>query len=231
MTADGPQARTVLIADDHLVVAEGLALALKPYFNVIGVVHELDLLIATIKQTRPHVVLLDITFDGVNSLPVIRRAIDRGQIATRFVVLTAHESIALRQAAFNAGAHGFLLKGVGTQELRVAIDTALADRQYGADWKQRGTNPIARRGENKVAVTVDGFQLHVRQVRALLLFRRGLSRQQVAEKMGITLRGVDFHLSTAREVTGIRRTQLLLQWVAEQREALEAALRKKGVRE
>lgn len=217
---------TVLVADDHKVVAEGVAECLRPYFDIVGVVDTLELLVGTIVRTRPQVVVLDITFGTASSLPVIRQALESGQVSTRIVVLTAHNSAALERASFNAGALAYLPKDIGTQELRLAIEAALQGRRFSSATAHRPRG--ARLGRE--LVPIDGVLLRPRQIRVLLLMHGGYTRAEVAEEMGISKRGVDFHLAEARLQVGARKLHVLLRWVAEQRVALEASLRDRGLR-
>jgi DNA-binding NarL/FixJ family response regulator len=223
MKQNGTRRTTILVADDHKVVCQGIAGLMRPFFDVVAEVTELGSLIPSIKQHRPDVVLLDLTFGGVSSLPTIQRALERKVISTRFVVLTAHESAALERAAFNAGAHAFLLKGVGTQELRLAVEAARADRRYLAN-----ASPSAADRADRSVVDVEGVLLRRKQIQVLLLLHEGLSRMQVAQRLGVGVRGVDFHLRIAKEATGLRKLQLLLKWAAERKDVLEAILSGEG---
>ncbi|HET9066749.1 MAG TPA: response regulator transcription factor [Gemmatimonadales bacterium] len=225
MTQPTTEHAKILIADDHKVVAEGLAISLSRYFAVVSQVHELEALIPAIQRHRPQVVVLDITFAGASSLPVMSRALERGEIATRFVVLTAHDSSALERAAFNAGAHAFLLKGVGIDELRLAIEAALTDRRYVTPTKRATVERSAGARSDRTLYNIDGVQLRAKQIQVLLVLQEGLSRQQAADRLELTIRGVDFHLNAAKKAVGITKLQVLLNWVAERREVLESALR------
>lgn len=219
MKRNATRRTSILVADDHKVVCQGIAGLMRPFFDVVAEVTELGSLIPSIKQHHPDVVLLDLTFDGVSSLPIIQGALERKVISARFVVLTAHESAALERAAFNAGAHAFLLKGVGTQELRLAVEAARADRRYVAV----ASRSVGDRADRSL-VEVEGILLRRKQIQVLLLLHEGLSRMQVAQRLGVGIRGVDFHLRIAKEATGISKLQLLLKWVSERRQALVAAL-------
>lgn len=213
----------VLVADDHKVVAEGIASAMSKFFTVVGQVHELESLLPQIKTTKPDVVVLDLTFDRESSLPIMREAIADSEITARFVVLTAHESRALEKAALGDGAHVFLLKGIGTDQLRFAIEAAAENRPYVPEgvWPDRGR-------ADRAMLNVEGVVLRSNQVRVLLLLQEGLSRIQVADRLQIGIRGVDFHLRIAKRAIGIHKLQLLLNWVAEHRKALEKALEQEG---
>src|SRR5690606_34287452 len=110
----GPLRRgTVLIADDHQVLADGLAETLGRHYTVVGKVPTLEHVRPAIKRSRPDVVILDVSFHGVSSLPLLKELVADRSIAARFVVLTGLESTAVAVAALEAGAMAFLLKGSG----------------------------------------------------------------------------------------------------------------------
>lgn len=221
MTSERPGQATVLIADDHTVVAEGLAMSLRPHFTVIGQVTRLDRLLDSIRQTRPDVVILDLSFEGVSALPVLEEALADPGIESRFVILTAYASKALTGAAFRAGASAYLLKGASTHELRMAIEAALEGRQFSLDDSGDATRLSAD------TVMVGGVALRPRQLDVLNLLLDGLDRDAIAERMEITPRGVDYHLATTREVTGTPNIRLLMLWASEHEDALRLALKGK----
>ncbi|MDX2262908.1 MAG: response regulator transcription factor [Gemmatimonadales bacterium] len=215
MTGSVANRRTVMIADDHAVVADGLARVLQAYYTVGPTVTELAGLIAAITMCRPDVVVVDLIFAGECSLPLIRRALALRDVESRFVVLTAHESPAMTRSAFEAGVHAVLLKGCSVQDLRLAIDAALEGRRLIPPiLEATGEAGRPRR------VDGDGVQLRAGQVRVLLLLHEGLSRAEVADRLRISVRGVDHHIRLAKQTTGIRNLRLLLRWVGEHEELL-----------
>jgi DNA-binding NarL/FixJ family response regulator len=211
---------SVLIADDHRVVAEALGEALSSHYTVHPPVTELAELVATIRERRPDVVLLDLSFAGESSLPMMERALGRGEIECRFVVLTAHESSAMARAAFEAGASGYLLKGCSSADLRRAIDAAAEGRRLipavmGSKGSRSG---VFSRGAP--SVEVGGIELRAGQVAVLLMLHEGLSRQAIARRLRVSLRGVDHHIMSAKRALGIADLKLVVRWVAEHQDAL-----------
>jgi DNA-binding NarL/FixJ family response regulator len=214
-TPTGHSRATILIADDHAVVAEGLTHVLAPYFSVLGQVRKLDDLIPALIRTRPQAVLLDITFGSESSLSRMKQAIVEFGIAAKFIVLTAHESRTLARAAFDAGASAFLVKGASSQDVRIAIEAALDGRHISApeasafeDW------PIVR-GKARQQVIVGGIGLNLRQLQVLCLLHDGVSRDEVARQLGMTVKGVEYHVSVIKRSTGIPRLLDLLRWAGE----------------
>ncbi len=220
MMSERPGRATVLIADDHTVVAEGLAVSLRPHFTVIGQVTRLDRLLETIRQSAPDVVILDLSFEGVSSLPLLQEAMADRRIESRFVVLTAYASKALMGAAFKAGALAYLLKGASTQELRLAIEAALEGQRFVLEEPGDATRILAE------GVVVGGVALRPKQLQIVNYLLDGLDRDAIAEAIGISAKGVDYHLGTTREVTGTPNIRLLMLWAAEHEAALRLALKK-----
>lgn len=218
---------SVLIADDHTVVAEGLAIALSAHFAITGKVTVLDDLLPSILERAPDVVVLDLSFGGVSSLPKMQEAIADRRIRSRFVILTAHESRALAAAAHKAGALAFLLKGASTDDLRLAIEAACRGERYSVEHppEERARQADVRPGE---FVTVAGLELSTRQVQVLDLLAQGLDREEIADVVGLSVKGVDYHFAELRELVGTSNTRLLAIWAVEHAAALRLALDGKG---
>ncbi len=218
---------TVLIADDHTVVAEGLSVALSAHYTVVGQVTVLDRLLEAIRDGRPDVVILDLAFGGNSSLPVLQEATADASIHSRFVVLTAHDSRALSAAAFKAGASAYLLKGASTHELRLAIDAALEGCRFTPEEGRDGNRQIPESPLGP-SVEIGGASLRPRQVHILNLLLDGLNRKAIARKLGISIKGVDYHIAATCKAVGTPNLRLLSLWAVEHPEALRSALKGKG---
>ncbi len=204
---------SLLIADDHAVVAEGLALVLRPYFDVVGIVQELAGVEPTVLAVRPQVVLLDITFGKESAIPVLRTLRQELGVESRFVMLTAHDSPALAHASFDAGAHGFILKGSAGQDLRLAIEAAAAGRRYAPE--HLAVPEVAPVVERRRKIQVGGVTLTRRQLDVLTLIRAGVERREIAQRLGLTVKGIEYNVATVKELTGIPRLLDLIRWLDE----------------
>lgn len=219
--ADRP---TVLIADDHTVVAEGLAVTLRPWFAVVGQVTELDDLLDAIREHSPDLVLLDLSFRGVSSLPLLSEATADRRIRSKFVILTAYASKALSSAAIKAGARGFVLKGASTEDLRLALEAALVRRRpaFGDD-----AEAVLDAGGPTDTLEIGGAALRPRHVAILNLLLAGLDYDEIGDELGITAKGVEYHLTTLRDLLGMPNARLLTLWATEHQQALRQALKGK----
>ena len=122
---------SVMIADDHLVVAEGLARLIdeSQVARTIAMTASIDETKAQLTRLLPQVLLLDVALpdgDGIDAIPQLREA----SPATRIIVLTMYAETAVVQRAQGAHAHGYLFKSVGRQELVAAIQTVAQGGTY-----------------------------------------------------------------------------------------------------
>jgi two-component system NarL family response regulator len=214
---------TVLIADDHVVFAEGLAESLKSDFTVLGVVTVLDQLQSAIASCAPDVVVLDLSFHGESSLPTLRELSTTDPSSPAVVVLTAHASRALASAARDAGALAFLPKDVSTQDLKLAIGAALEGRrQLVPGEAATGVEPEESPG-NRRRVMIDGSSLTRRQAEVLVLLLTGLDRADVANRLGFSVKAIDYHVRRIKRAVGVASVRLLYVWATEHAVALEDA--------
>jgi DNA-binding NarL/FixJ family response regulator len=97
---------TVLLADDHAIVAEGLARLLGGHeFDVVGAVGNGSQLISAAKRLRPDVIVTDLSMPGMSGLDVLARLKADG-VESKLIVLTMHDDAGLATSAIRAGAVG-----------------------------------------------------------------------------------------------------------------------------
>lgn len=197
---DSVQVR-IIIVEDHEFTRTGLKLSLEqvPGFAVVGEATDGKSGVAVAAQTRPDVVLMDIelpVMDGIEATREIKGAIPESKV----LVLTSHSSDQEIFAALGAGAHGYCLKTVSSQQLATAIqavaegagwlDPAIANRVLGA---YGGSRPPAGplKGKNRSGANTP---LSPREVEVLRLVSAGLSNQQIAERLGLGLETVKTHM-------------------------------------
>lgn len=217
---------TVLIADDHVVFAEGLARSLQPDFHVLGVVSELDRIPQSIGSCRPDIVILDLSFHGESSLPVLRTLCEKAVAPPAYVILTAHSSRALASAAADAGALAFLPKDVSTRELKMVLGVVLQGRAF-----IRTEEPAAsgkKADSDHRMIMVDGCAITPRQAQILVLLADGLSRPEVAERIEFSIKSIDYHLQKVKKALGVNRLRHLYVWATEHIEALREASEGRG---
>ncbi len=200
------QTRTILIADDHPIVATALAASLRDSYKVVGVVTKLERLEVEVARLVPDVLLLDLTFGTQSSLPVLDR-IRASHVAVRVVVLTIHCERVLADAALKAGALAFVVKEGAPSELLRAIDAVLAGRRY--------VTPLVnmRRNTGADSAEVPG-RIQLSELERKLLAQLFTSNQRDAAKtLRLSVKGIEYHLTKLRRRLGVSTTAELLRWV------------------
>src|SRR5215475_2048385 len=99
---------TVLLADDHAIVLEGLTSLLGREFSLVGAVPDGDRLIAEARRLKPDVIVTDMTMPGLNGIEMLRR-LKSEAIGAKVVVLTMHADATTAAQALRAGAAGFVV--------------------------------------------------------------------------------------------------------------------------
>jgi DNA-binding NarL/FixJ family response regulator len=182
----------LLIADDHPVVRDGLVaiLGTQADFVVVGEAGNGLEVVAQAAQLRPDVVLLDLEMpllDGVEALRRLRAADER----VRVIVFTAFDTDERILTAVQAGAQGYLLKGVPRQELFNAIRVV----HGGGSLLQP---VVASKLLRQVSQRQDVAPLETltpREQEVLEQLALGQQNKEIAAKLVISERTVKFHVS------------------------------------
>ena len=121
---------TVLLADDHAIVTDGLSRILREAgFEVVGAVRNGEHLIDAALRLRPDVIITDLSMPGLSGLDVLAR-LKTERLESKVIVLTMHHDGDLATDAIREGAQGFLLKECTGDELLVALRHALDGKVY-----------------------------------------------------------------------------------------------------
>lgn len=221
MSANLPWRPTILIADDHVVFAEGLAESLKHEFAIAGLVTRIERLKDAVRRSAPDLIVLDLSFHGKSALPELREVLAGDAPRPAVVVLTAHASQAMERAVRQAGALAFLSKDASTQELCLAITAALQGRPYvrPSEPRRPGQPPAVAPPGHRI---ISGAVLSRRQARILVMIVEGRTRAEIAEELGFTIKGTDYHVQRIRRAVGIPSARLMHVWAHENLAALRA---------
>ena len=205
-----PRAR-VLLADDHAIVADGIASLLKDDFDLIGVVSDGAALVDAARRLAPDVIVADITMPKLSGLEAARQLAREG-VASRFVILTMHDDPRLATEAFRAGAAGYLLKNSAGDELITAIHEVLLGRVYLTPLITREVIAALSAPNNDAPVSERAGRLTPRQVDVLRLLARGKRVKEVAAQLGLSTRTVESHKYELMQSLGISSTAELVMY-------------------
>ena len=180
----------VLLADDHLLVAEALKSLLEPEFDLVGVVEDGRALLEEAEKLRPDVIVADITMPSLNGIDALVR-LRRGGDQTPVVFLTMHRDVSFARRALDAGASGFVLKHSASVELIAAIRAALQGKTYLTPQLAGEVLEAMKEGPEQAGDPV--ASLTPRQREVLQLLAEGRLAKEIAASLGISARTVEFH--------------------------------------
>ena len=199
----------VLLADDHLMVAEALKSLLEPDFDLVGVVEDGRAMVEAATRLRPDVIVADITMprlNGIDALVLLRQGGNRVPI----VFLTMHKDVTFARRALDAGASGFVLKHSAPGELVTAIHAALEGRTY---LTPQFTGEVLEAMKHGEARTGDPLaSLTPRQREVLQLLAEGLSAKEIASKLAISARTAEFHKYEMMQTLGVHSNAELIHF-------------------
>jgi DNA-binding NarL/FixJ family response regulator len=121
----------VLLADDHRIVRDGLAMLIgrEPDLDLVGLAEDGSTAVRLARELQPHVVVTDISMPGMNGIEAVRR-IRSEDNDVQVLCLSVHDEDRLVLAMIEAGASGYVLKECSFEELAVAIRQVVARRIY-----------------------------------------------------------------------------------------------------
>lgn len=207
-----PRPVRIVIADDHTMMCEGLRAMLQPPHVVAGVVHDGRDVVHTLASLRPDVLLLDISLPGINGLAILRE-IRETIVGVKVLMLTMHTERAYADEAMASGADGYLLKSSGAAELRHAVLEVMAGRKYLSPLLQPAPDEAAPRAETDPArPRATAESLTPRQREVLKLLAQGLSTPEIGERLGISVKTVEFHRHGIRQTLGLTSQAALVRF-------------------
>lgn len=199
-----PEPLSVVVVDDHPLYRSGVlrSLAEDARFVAIGEGASADEAIALAEARRPDLILIDISMPG-HGLEAVRRIHDVAP-ATRSVVLTVSESDEDIMAALDAGASGYVLKGVGAPELLGILARIGAGESYvSPELAARLLVARTDRGRGE-AQAGQAPALTGREEQILRLVSAGLSNKEIGRKLDLQEKTVKYYMSAIFQKLGVR---------------------------
>ena len=196
----------ILIADDHVLMAEALQHLLQAEFDVVARVSDGRALLKVAGELQPDVVVVDIGMPLLNGL-------DAGEQLKalhpdmKVIYLTQNREPRYAVEAFRRKASGYLLKDSAASELTTAIREALQNRSY--------VSPLIAKGiVNHTSANIEDVilrELSSREREVLQLLAEGKSMKEVAAVLDISPRTVEFHKYRIMEHLGVKSNAELVQ--------------------
>jgi two-component system, NarL family, response regulator LiaR len=189
----------VMIVDDHAVVRGGLSKFLLVYkdLELVAEAENGEVAVQLCGLHRPDVVLMDMVMPGMDGVTATRQ-IKQRYPHVQVIALTSFPEENLVQGALQAGAMGYLLKNVTATELAAAIRLAHAGRMtLSSEASEALANSLRQ------PPTQDN-QLTEREREVLSLMVKGMSNQEIANKLVVSLGTVKFHIGNIFMKLGVQ---------------------------
>ena len=200
----------VLLADDHAIIAEGLARLINDVADLVGQVNDGLRLVEETRRLRPDIVVADITMPGMSGIDAMRQLKAEGSEA-RFIFLTIHTEARLAAEAMRSGASGYLLKQAAGNELFDAIQAVMSGRTY---LTPLITGDVLR---NLTAPRESAErELTPRQRDVLRLLAQGKRMKEIAAELDISVRTVENHKAHLLQTLSLGSTADLVRFAIKQ---------------
>lgn len=201
--------KTVLIADDHPLVVEGIISLLRSEFNILGACSNGRDLVAEAERLQPDLITIDIGMPGLNGIDAATR-LKKSCPDSTMVCVTQQNDLEYLLAALRAGVMGFVSKQDITAELVTALRAVLHGNLYVTPSLRSAYNKLLR-GESD-RLRTNSSPLTPRQREVLQLIAEGKTTKEIAAALNISAKTVEFHRGNITEVLGLRSVAELTRY-------------------
>ncbi|WP_428304349.1 response regulator [Lacipirellula sp.] len=193
---------TVVLADDHSVVREGLKslIAAEPDMKVVGEASDGLAAVVMIDRLAPDVAVVDVSMPGLNGVEATRR-IRQDSPKVKVLALTVHEDRSYLRQILDAGANGYVLKRAASQALIGAI-RAIAS---GGTYIDPGiaAKLVKRPGHGTISSTASADGMSAREEEVLRLIAQGFSNKEIAARLAVSTKSVETYKARCMEKLGL----------------------------
>jgi two-component system, NarL family, invasion response regulator UvrY len=197
-----------MIADDHVLIREGLkeVLKLAGDIDVVAEAGRLSDIPIVLSQVNVDVLLLDLSFPEGNALEILPDLKMRFPDKPRIVVLTVYPSTQYAPQSFAAGAHGFLQKDSSMEELLLAIRRVNGGQIYDEEgWLNQNRKRRAQKSVNQRS-------LSRREQEVLVYLAQGRSTVEISRSLGLSPNTIKTYRSRLLEKLGFRNEADLIRY-------------------
>ena len=203
---------TVLLADDHPIVRQGLRHLLETQsdFKVVGEASDGLEASQMAERYHPDVLVVDMMMPGLNGLEVTRQVSQRSP-GTRIIVLSMHNNDAYVLQALKRGASGYVLKDSGPTEVIKAVNQVMLGRRYLSESiSERLVEMLIKQTGQLPADPYEELTNREREV--FQLTAEGCSSSEIAGRLCISPRTVEVHRANMMEKLGLHSQMDLLRY-------------------
>lgn len=204
----------VLIADDHVIVAESLSILIDTMdgIEVVGTVHNGWQVLTFLETNDVDVVLTDLHMPLMNGIETTIRVREKyPKVAV--MLLTMSEEASVIKEALVAGVDGYIMKRAERKELERAIKTVASGQKFFSEAVvmrlAQMPNPNTPNGKDNVG---ENISLTPREIEVMQLVIQDLSNNEIAEKIFISPTTVETHRRNLMKKLGVNSALGLMRW-------------------
>ena len=207
----------IALVDDHSLFRNGLAglLSQNDNYDVVASVGSGEEFLELLPTLDVDVVFMDISMPGIDGAETTRRSlVERPEL--HIITLSMYGDDHYYTRMVESGASGFLLKDSDIEEVYAAVDSVVAgDSYFSTSLLGSLTRHMSRTTVDVEAA--DDEALSEREIEILVEVCRGLSNQEIADKLFISKRTVDKHRANILDKTGCKNTANLVVFAIKNR--------------
>jgi DNA-binding NarL/FixJ family response regulator len=184
--------KTLLIADDHVLMREGLSSMLKlvPQITLIGAVSDGLEVIEFTKKNKPDIILMDIKMPIMNGIQATYE-IRKTNRDVKIICMSMYDDEQTVSEMFYAGINGYLLKSVGLDELKLAINRVCNGDEYYCD--EAATVLLSRLTKNNknLKSAMSRFNFTLRELEIIKLICQQYTVKEIADELCLSERTIE----------------------------------------
>jgi DNA-binding NarL/FixJ family response regulator len=202
----------VLLADDHDIVIEGLRLVLDhPDIQIVGAVNEGRALLHTAELLQPDIIVTDVTMPLLNGIEAAKQ-LRKSNPDVKIIFFTMHSDVSFAIEALAAGATGYVLKSSVGYDLIRAIREVAEGRSYVTESLREAVMQGLSSRSKTYRSPLD--MLTTRQREVLQLLAEGLQAKDIAFRLNVSRKTVEFHKYRIMGELGLRTTAEIIRYAA-----------------
>jgi DNA-binding NarL/FixJ family response regulator len=202
----------VLLADDHALILAGIRGLLEPQYDIVQQVSDGLSMVEAALRLRPDLIILDISLPRLNGIDAARQ-LKQVWPEVKILFLTMHASPMYLREAMDAGGLGYVLKTSAFEDLKIAVQKVLKGERY-----------VTHSFDRDVLETVDAstpgcprptVRLTERQTEVLRLVAGGSGNKEIADRLHVSVKTVEFHRGRIMAKLGAHNVADLIRYAVQ----------------